>query len=86
MPVSAQGQSLAGKILHGAAVDELWAHRDRSVYEEMSLGCDKRNNSLLSSIGHAGENLLSVGYELHATATMGRTSKALPSLLGQRLT
>ena len=21
------------------------------------LGCDKRNNSLLSSIGHAGENL-----------------------------
>lgn len=69
LPVSAQGKSLAGKILHGAAVDELWAHRDRSVYEEMSLGCDKRNNSLLSSIGHAGENLLSVGYELHATAT-----------------
>jgi phage terminase large subunit-like protein len=70
LPVSAQGKSLAGKILHGAAVDELWAHRDRSVYEEMSLGCDKRNNSLLSSIGHAGENLLSVGYELHATATL----------------
>jgi phage terminase large subunit-like protein len=70
LPVSAQGKSLAGKILHGAAVDELWAHRDRSVYEEMSLGCDKRNNSLLSSIGHAGENLMSVGYELHATDTM----------------
>jgi phage terminase large subunit-like protein len=70
LPVSAQGKSLAGKILHGASVDELWAHYDRSVYEEMSLGCDKRNNSLLSSIGHAGENLLSVGYELHATATM----------------
>jgi phage terminase large subunit-like protein len=68
LPVSAQGKSLAGKILHGASVDELWAHYDRSVYEEMSLGCDKRNNSLLSSIGHAGENLLSVGYELHATA------------------
>ena len=70
LPVSAQGKSLAGKILHGAAVDELWAHRDRSVYEEMALGCDKRNNSLLSSIGHAGENLTSVGFELHATATM----------------
>ena len=68
LPVSAQGKSLAGKILHGSCVDELWSHRDRSVYEEMSLGCDKRNNSLLSSIGHAGENLLSVGYELHATA------------------
>ena len=69
LPVSAQGKSLAGKILHGAAVDELWAHRDRSVYDEMSLGCDKRNNSLLSSIGHAGENLTSVGYELHAAST-----------------
>jgi phage terminase large subunit-like protein len=68
LPVSAQGKSLAGKSLHAACVDELWAHRDREVYEEMSLGCDKRNNSLLSSIGHAGENLLSVGYELHATA------------------
>jgi phage terminase large subunit-like protein len=69
LPVSAQGKSLAGKILHGACVDELWSHRDREVYSEMSLGCDKRNNSLLSSIGHAGANLLSVGYELHATAT-----------------
>jgi len=69
LPVSAQGKSLAGKILHGACVDELWAHRDREVFEEMSLGCDKRNNSLLSSIGHAGESLTSVGYELHATAT-----------------
>jgi phage terminase large subunit-like protein len=69
LPVSAQGKSLAGKILHGAAVDELWAHRDRTVYDEMSLGCDKRNNSLLSSIGHAGENLISVGYELHAAST-----------------
>jgi phage terminase large subunit-like protein len=69
LPVSAQAKSLAGKILHAAAVDELWSHRDREVYEEMQLGCDKRANSLLSSIGHAGENLLSVGYELHATST-----------------
>jgi phage terminase large subunit-like protein len=69
LPVSAQAKSLAGKSLHAASVDELWAHRDREVYEEMSLGCDKRNNSLLTSIGHAGENLLSVGFELHATAT-----------------
>ena len=69
LPVSAQGKSLAGKILHGAAVDELWSHRSREVYEEMSLGCDKRNNSLLISLGHAGENLLSVGYELHNTST-----------------
>jgi phage terminase large subunit-like protein len=69
LPVSAQGKSLAGKILHGAAVDELWSHRSREVYEEMSLGCDKRNNSLLISLGHAGENLTSVGYELHVTST-----------------
>jgi Phage Terminase len=70
LPVSSQGKSLAGKILHAASVDELWAHYDRSVYEEMALGCDKRNNSLLTSIGHAGENLLSVGFELHSAATM----------------
>jgi phage terminase large subunit-like protein len=69
LPVSAQGKSLAGKILHGAAVDELWSHRSREVYEEMSHGCDKRNNSLLISLGHAGENITSVGYELHVTST-----------------
>jgi phage terminase large subunit-like protein len=69
LPVSSQGKSLAGKILHGAAVDELWSHKSREVYEEMSLGCDKRNNSLLISLGHAGENLTSVGYELHVTST-----------------
>ena len=69
LPVSSQGKSLAGKILHGAAVDELWSHKSREVYEEMALGCDKRNNSLLISLGHAGENLTSVGYELHGTST-----------------
>ncbi len=68
LPVSSQGKSLAGKILHGAAVDELWSHRSREVYEEMALGCDKRNNSLLISLGHAGEDLTSVGYELHLTS------------------
>ena len=68
LPVSSQGKSLAGRILHAATVDELWAHRDRTVYEEMAHGVDKRNNSLLSSIGHCGEDLTSVGYELYATS------------------
>jgi phage terminase large subunit-like protein len=69
IPVSSQGKTTAGKILHGAAIDELWAHRSRECYEEISLGCDKRQNSLLFSLGHAGEDLHSVGYELHVTAT-----------------
>lgn len=69
VPVSSQGKSLAGKILHGAAIDELWAHRSPECWEEISLGCDKRANSLLVSIGHAGENLLSVGYSQHITST-----------------
>jgi len=69
VPVSSQGKSLAGKILHGAAIDELWAHKSPECWEEISLGCDKRANSLLVSIGHAGENLLSVGYQQHLTST-----------------
>lgn len=69
VPVSSQGKSLAGKILHGAAIDELWAHKSPECWEEISLGCDKRANSLLVSIGHAGENLLSVGYSQHITST-----------------
>ncbi len=69
LPVSAQGKSLAGKILHYGSVDECWSHRSREVYEEIALGCDKRNNSILASIGHAGESILSVGYELYASAT-----------------
>ena len=68
-PVSSQGKSLAGKILHYGAIDEPWSHRDREVYEEISLGCDKRNNSLLACIGHCGEDIHSVGYELYVAAT-----------------
>jgi phage terminase large subunit-like protein len=68
-PVSAQGKSLAGKAPHYASVDELWSHRDRTVLDEMELGINKRTNSLLSSIGHAGDNLSSVGYEQHVAAT-----------------
>jgi len=69
LPVSAQGRSLAGKIIHYGSCDETWLHRDREVYSEISLGCDKRNNSMLVSIGHCGESLQSVGYELYVTAT-----------------
>jgi phage terminase large subunit-like protein len=69
IPVSAQAKSLAGKILHFASVDELEFHNDDSVLSEMSLGCDKRSNSLLSTIQHAGDNLLSPGFTAHCTAT-----------------
>ena len=68
-PVSAQGKSLAGKMPHAAFCDETWSHRNREVVDEMERGCDKRNNSLLSTITHAGENLACVGYEQHLAAT-----------------
>jgi phage terminase large subunit-like protein len=68
-PVSAQGKTLAGKRPHYASVDETWSHRNREVLDEMQRGCDKMNNSLLSTITHAGENLASIGYEQHVTAT-----------------
>jgi len=67
-PVSAQGKSLAGKIPHFASCDETWSHRDREVVDEMERGTDKRVNSLLSTISHAGPNLLSVGFEQFNTA------------------
>jgi phage terminase large subunit-like protein len=69
LPVSAQGKSLAGKLLHFASCDELEFHRDRTVIDEVQLGCDKRSNSLCSVIQHPGENVLSPGYEYHVAAT-----------------
>jgi len=68
-PVSAQGKSLAGKIPHMASVDETWSHRDREVVDECERGTDKRVNSLLSTISHAGENLSCVGFEQYTAAT-----------------
>ncbi len=67
-PVSAQGKSLAGKIPHFASVDETWSHRDREVVDECERGTDKRVNSLLSTISHAGENLACVGFEQFMSA------------------
>ncbi len=67
-PVSAQGKSLAGKIPHFASVDETWSHRDREVVDECERGTDKRVNSLLSTISHAGENLSCVGFEQFTSA------------------
>jgi phage terminase large subunit-like protein len=67
-PVSAQGKSLAGKIPHFASCDETWSHRDREVVDEMERGTDKRTNSLLSTISHAGENLSCVGFEQYVSA------------------
>lgn len=68
-PVSAQGKTLAGKSAHYASIDELWSHASRTIFDEAELAVNKRSNSLLSSIGHAGENLSSVGYEQHVAAT-----------------
>jgi phage terminase large subunit-like protein len=67
-PVSAQGKSLAGKIPHFASCDETWSHRDREVVDEMERGTDKRVNSLLSTISHAGENLSCVGFEQYTSS------------------
>jgi phage terminase large subunit-like protein len=68
-PVSAAGKTLAGKRPHYASVDETWSHKTREVLDEMQRGCDKMNNSLLSTITHAGGDLSSIGYEQHVTAT-----------------
>jgi phage terminase large subunit-like protein len=67
-PVSSQGRSLAGKIISYGSIDEPEFHRDREVFDEISLGCDKRKNSLLACIGHCSEDVHSIGYELYQSA------------------
>jgi phage terminase large subunit-like protein len=67
-PVSSQGKSIAGLLPYFASIDETWAHRDRIVVDEISRGCAKRANSLVSTITHAGDNLGSVGKEQYDVA------------------
>jgi len=67
-PVSSKGSSLAGILPNYCSADETWAYRNRSLLEELERAIDKRLNSLLMTITHAGADLSSVGYEQHENA------------------
>jgi phage terminase large subunit-like protein len=67
-PVGGIGKNVAWALPYFVSADETWAHKDRVLVDELSRGCAKRANSLMSTITHAGDNLGSVGYEQHEIA------------------
>ena len=54
--LSAEGSTLDGLNIHFGCVDELHAHKTRTVYDVVETGTGKRDNSLLWVITTAGSN------------------------------
>ncbi|NGN44976.1 terminase large subunit [Mesorhizobium sp. CGMCC 1.15528] len=61
--LSADADSLDGKNVHFALIDELHAHRDRSVYDAIETGAGKRNQSMVWAITTAGSDKTGICYE-----------------------
>jgi len=61
---SAEGSTLDGLNTHFACVDELHAHRTRSVYDVVETSTGKRSQSLLWVITTAGSNRSGICYEV----------------------
>lgn len=64
--LSADADSLDGKNVHFALIDELHAHRDRSVYDAIETGAGKRNQSMVWAITTAGADKTGICYEHRA--------------------
>ncbi|WP_045770441.1 terminase large subunit domain-containing protein, partial [Xanthomonas albilineans] len=54
--LSAEGSTLYGLNIHFGCIDELHAHKTRTVYDVVETGMGKRDNSLLWVITTAGSN------------------------------
>lgn len=67
--LSADADSLDGKNVHFALIDELHAHRDRSVYDAIETGAGKRDQSMVWAITTAGADKTGICYE-HRTYTL----------------
>jgi phage terminase large subunit-like protein len=63
MALSADANTLDGKNIHFAAVDELHAHRTREVFDVLETGTGKRAQSMLWCITTAGSDRAGVCYE-----------------------
>ena len=61
---SAEGSTLDGLNTHFACVDELHAHRTRSVFDVVETSIGKRSQSLLWVITTAGSNRAGICYEV----------------------
>ncbi|KVG31444.1 terminase large subunit [Burkholderia diffusa] len=67
--LSAEGSTLDGLNIHFGCVDELHAHKTRTVYDVVETGTGKRNNSLLWVITTAGSNRAGICYEIRTFVT-----------------
>lgn len=62
--LSAEGSTLDGLNIHFGCIDELHAHKTRTVYDVVETGTGKRDNSLLWVITTSGSNRAGICYEI----------------------
>ena len=67
--LSAEGSTLDGLNIHMGCIDELHAHKTRTVYDVVETGTGKRDNSLLWVITTAGSNRSGICYEVRSFVT-----------------
>lgn len=67
-PLGADSDTMDGLNVHGAIVDELHAHKTRSVWDVLDTATGSRRQPLLFAITTAGTDQTSVCYEQHERA------------------
>jgi phage terminase large subunit-like protein len=63
-PLNAEGSTLDGLNIHGCVVDELHAHKTRSVWDVLDSATGARSQALISAITTAGSDRSGICYEL----------------------
>lgn len=63
-PLNAEGSTLDGLNIHGAAVDEVHAHKTRAVWDVLDSATGARSQPLISAITTAGSDRSGICYEL----------------------
>jgi phage terminase large subunit-like protein len=67
--LSAEGSTLDGLNIHFGCIDELHAHKTRTVYDVVETGTGKRDSSLLWVITTAGSDRAGICYEVRTFLT-----------------
>lgn len=63
-PLNAEGSTLDGLNVHGGCVDEMHAHKTRTVWDVLDTATGARSQALLSAITTAGSDRSGICYEL----------------------
>jgi phage terminase large subunit-like protein len=64
-PLGADSDTMDGLNIHGAIVDELHAHKTRSVWDVLETATGSRRQPMIIAISTAGTNRQSVCWEVH---------------------